>query len=94
MQRCISLYEIGHCFRLILNEVVHATWDQARCDMVHPFARRPSATLGINFAKGDASPAPKNNGTSLGPRCATLNCALAGNARYISNAACSCESVP
>ena len=33
MQRCISLYEIRHCFRLILNEVVHAAWDQARCDM-------------------------------------------------------------
>src|SRR5580658_6111785 len=33
MQRCISLYQIGHCFRLILNDVVHAAWDQARCDM-------------------------------------------------------------
>ncbi len=29
----ISLCEIGHCFRLILSEVVHAGGDQARCDM-------------------------------------------------------------
>jgi len=52
---------------------------------VNPFTLRPSAIFGINFAKGDFSPAARNNGTSFGPRNVALNFASAGSARYISN---------
>jgi hypothetical protein len=35
---------------------------------VHSLERRPSAIFGTSFAKGDFSPAAKNNGTSFDPR--------------------------
>lgn len=33
MQRCVLLDEIGHCLRLILDDVVHAVADQPGLDM-------------------------------------------------------------
>src|SRR6266436_6795366 len=45
MQRCISLFEIGHCFRLILNEVVNAAWDNACCDMSASVRSEPFGNL-------------------------------------------------
>jgi hypothetical protein len=50
MQRCISLDETGHCFRLILNQVVHAAWNQARFDM-SASARSETFGNGTTFSR-------------------------------------------
>ena len=80
-KRSVSLNERRHHIGLIIHNVVDTSLNRPCLNMLHPFARRFSAMFGTSLAKGDPSPAARNNGTLFGSRCSALNLALTGNAR-------------